>query len=101
VADFEDAVAEANKTAYGLAAGLLSDDPRLYDQFLHQVAAGHIVWNRQTTGASSRLPFGGLGLSGNHRPSGYFAIDYCSDPVASLASPTLEPPATLPPGLVT
>ena len=101
VADFNDAVAEANKTAYGLAAGLLSDNPRLYDQFAHQVAAGHMVWNRQTTGASSSLPFGGLGLSGNHRPSGYFAIDYCSDPVASLASPTLELPATLPPGLVT
>jgi len=52
-----------------------------------------------TTGASSRLPFGGLGLSGNHRPSGYFAVDYCSDPVAALEATQLIRPPNLPPGL--
>ena len=36
------------------------------------------------TGAAGALPFGGLGASGNHRPAGFFAIDFCCDPIASL-----------------
>ena len=30
------------------------------------------------------MPFGGLGASGNHRPSAYYAADYCAYPVASF-----------------
>ena len=30
------------------------------------------------------MPFGGLGHSGNHRPSAYYAADYCAYPVASF-----------------
>ena len=30
------------------------------------------------------MPFGGLGESGNHRPSAYYAADYCAYPVASF-----------------
>ena len=44
---------------------------------------GVINWNRPTNGASSAAPFGGVGLSGNHRPSAYYAADYCAYPVAS------------------
>jgi succinylglutamic semialdehyde dehydrogenase len=58
-----------------------------------------VNWNRPTTGASGRLPFGGVGLSGNHRPSGYFAADYCSYPVASLEVGTLALPQKLAPGV--
>ena len=72
--------------------GLLSDNPVLYQQFIHQIRAGIVNWNRQTTGASGKLPFGGCGLSGNHRPSAYYAVDYCSFPVASIESPELEMP---------
>ena len=28
-------------------------------------------------------PFGGIGLSGNHRPAAFYAADYCAYPVAS------------------
>jgi succinylglutamic semialdehyde dehydrogenase len=41
-------------------------------------------WNRPTTGAAGTAPFGGLGDSGNHRPSAYYAADYCAYPVASF-----------------
>lgn len=99
VPDFTAAITEARGTSYGLAAGLLCDNPALYDLFSKTVPSGHLVWNRQTTGASGRLPFGGLGTSGNHRPSGYFAVDYCSDAVASLVNENLERPSELPPGL--
>jgi succinylglutamic semialdehyde dehydrogenase len=98
VPDFEAAIAEANRTAYGLAAALVSDERSLYDAFRRRVRAGIVNWNRQTTGASARLPFGGIGRSGNHRPSGFFAIDYCGYPVASLERDRLTAPLS-PPGL--
>jgi succinylglutamic semialdehyde dehydrogenase len=84
--DFDEAIHECNRTCYGLAAGLLSDDRALFDRFLREVRAGVVNFNRPLTGASGLLPFGGVGCSGNHRPSGYFAADYCSYPVASLES---------------
>ena len=100
VPDFAAAIREANHTAYGLAAGLISDDAALYAQFFAEVRAGIINWNQQLTGASSGAPFGGVGRSGNHRPSAYLAADYCSYPVASIEVPQLKLPAQLPPGLV-
>ncbi len=45
------------------------------------------------------MPFGGVGASGNHRPSGYFAADYCSYPKASVQVGTLKESPHLPPGL--
>ncbi len=99
VADFDAAIVEANRTAYGLAAGLISDNPTHYQEFIKRIRAGVVNWNRQTTGASGKLPFGGWGLSGNHRPGGYFAADYCSWPVASLESERLEKPTTALPGV--
>lgn len=84
VADFDAALAEANATRFGLAAGLVADDPALWDTFFRRTRAGVVNWNRPLTGASSALPFGGPGLSGNHRPSAYYAADYCAWPVASL-----------------
>ena len=92
VESFEAAVEEANRTRYGLSAGLISDDASCYEYFIQRIRAGVVNWNRQTTGASGKLPFGGCGLSGNHRPSGYYAADYCSFPVASLESESLELP---------
>ncbi|MBI5250782.1 MAG: succinylglutamate-semialdehyde dehydrogenase [Desulfomonile tiedjei] len=84
VPDFEAAIREANSTSYGLAAGLLSENRELYTLFLRRIRAGIVNWNRQITGASGKLPFGGVGGSGNHRPSGFYAADYCSYPVASI-----------------
>lgn len=84
VTDFAAALDEANATKYGLAAGLISDDEGLYRRFWTATRAGVVTWNRPTTGASSAAPFGGVGLSGNHRPSAYYAADYCAFPVASL-----------------
>lgn len=100
VPDFDAAIEEANRTAYGLAAGLLSDEAALFDRFFRRVRAGVVNWNRQTTGASSRLPFGGIGQSGNHRPGGYYAVDYCADPVASLQRARLSLPESILPGVL-
>ena len=99
VKNFEEAVAEASNTAYGLAAGLISDDRSQYEFFYRNTRAGVINWNNQLTGASSAAPFGGVGLSGNHRPSAYFAADYCSYPVASLENDLPMMPEKISPGL--
>lgn len=99
VEDFGEAVEEANKTKYGLAAGLLSDNRELYDVFLREVRAGVVNWNRHITGASGKLPFGGVKGSGNHRPSGYYAVDYCAYPVASIERDRVHMPKSLMPGI--
>ncbi|MCV4341315.1 succinylglutamate-semialdehyde dehydrogenase [Pseudomonas capsici] len=98
-ADFDAAIAEANDTQYGLAAGLLSDSEARYKQFWLQSRAGIVNWNKQLTGAASSAPFGGVGASGNHRASAYYAADYCAYPVASLEAGALALPATLTPGI--
>ncbi|WP_310497417.1 succinylglutamate-semialdehyde dehydrogenase [Sandarakinorhabdus sp.] len=84
VADWDSAIAAANATRFGLSAGLIGGDAALYDRFWAASRAGVVNWNRPTNGAASNAPFGGIGLSGNHRPSAYYAADYAAWPVASL-----------------
>ncbi|WP_277981681.1 succinylglutamate-semialdehyde dehydrogenase [Sphingomonas phyllosphaerae] len=83
VDDFDAAIAEANATRYGLSASLISQTPALFDRFWAGARAGIVNWNKPTNGASSSAPFGGVGWSGNHRPSAYYAADYCAYPVVS------------------
>lgn len=97
---FDQALELANHTKYGLAAGLLSDDEAQYQRFYQTIRAGLINWNRPTTGAASSLPFGGIGFSGNHRPSAYFAADYCSYPIASMEQSKLVAPQQFLPGII-
>ena len=97
VDDLDEAIAEANHTRFGLAASLIGGIPQDYDRFWANIRAGVINWNRPTNGASSAAPFGGVGLSGNHRPSAYYAADYCAYPVAS--NEMEQPRATIPVGL--
>jgi succinylglutamic semialdehyde dehydrogenase len=99
VSDFPAALAEANRTSFGLSAGLISDNAENFRQFTAEIRAGVLSINRPTTGASSHLSFGGIGNSGNHRPGAYLAADYCAYPVASLESPTAQIPKELPPGI--
>lgn len=84
VADFDAAIEAANATKYGLSAGLISADDALWRRYLDRARAGVLNRNRPTTGAAGAMPFGGLGASGNHRPSAYYAADYCAYPVASF-----------------
>ncbi|MBW0147445.1 succinylglutamate-semialdehyde dehydrogenase [Marinobacter arenosus] len=96
---FDEALELANDTRYGLSAGILTDDRKLYERLADEVRAGIVNWNRPLTGASSAAPFGGVGASGNHRPSAYYAADYCAWPMASLEARKSEVPESLAPGL--
>ncbi|MDG1202226.1 MAG: N-succinylglutamate 5-semialdehyde dehydrogenase, partial [SAR86 cluster bacterium] len=55
----------------------------------NEVSAGIINYNTTTTGASGSAPFGGSGMSGNLRPAGFYAADYCAWPVASVVNKNL------------
>lgn len=96
---FEQALEGANNSRYGLSAGLLSNSKARYDEFLEEIRAGIVNWNKPITGAASTAPFGGVGASGNHRASAYYAADYCAYPVASMESPALAKPEKTSPGM--
>ena len=83
VDSFDEGIAEANNTRFGLSASLIGGTPQDYNRFWASIRAGIVNWNRPTNGASSKQPFGGVGLSGNHRPAAFYAADYCAYPVAS------------------
>ena len=97
--DFNQAIKEANNTRFGLSAGLLCDNEEDYRYFFARIRAGIVNWNRPITGASSAAPFGGIGDSGNHRASAYYAADYCAFPVASVELEKVTLPGQLSPGL--
>lgn len=95
--DFDQTMKIVNSTGYGLVMALFTKSQSLYEKALKEARVGLLNWNRTTNGASSRLPFGGMGKSGNDRPSAHFAIQYCTIPVSSLEDPTpFDPTKTLP-----
>lgn len=96
--DFDDALDKANDTQFGLSCSLVARDKSLYERLLNEARAGVVNFNKPTNGASSALPFGGVGASGNHRPSAYYAADYCAYPVAGVAD-DLNLPKSLAPGV--
>ncbi|MEM9373836.1 MAG: aldehyde dehydrogenase family protein, partial [Planctomycetota bacterium] len=84
VDSLDDAIEQANATRFGLSASIFTADKASQERFLAEARAGCVNVNCGTAGASSKLPFGGLGFSGNHRPAGAFSLDYCAYPVASM-----------------
>ncbi len=95
----EEATELANATDFGLCASVFTQDRARFERLAAELRAGVINWNSPTVGASGKLPFGGVGNSGNHRPAGIFSSLYCSWPAAlsfGLSGPTAEAPV---PGL--
>lgn len=90
VKSLEEAIEVANNTAYGLVSAIFTDDEKEWELFYQRSKSGLINKNAPTTGALSTNPFGGTGISGNHRPSGYFAADYCSYVTAGVEQPTVQ-----------
>ena len=97
--DLDEAIAGANDSDYGLAASVFSADRTRYERCVGRLRVGCLNWNKATVGASGRLPFGGLGRSGNDRPAGANATVYCTIPQAHLESRADFDPAKLPPGM--
>jgi acyl-CoA reductase-like NAD-dependent aldehyde dehydrogenase len=71
----EEAVARANDTAYGLAAGILTGDPDRGLALADQLQTGIVHVNDQPVGDEPQMPFGGVKDSGWGRFGGQAAID--------------------------
>ena len=100
VKTFNDAIEKANDSCYGLAAGIITEDKNLYNEFENKIQAGIISWNKQLTGASKFAPFGGIKDSGNYRPSGFLAADYCVYSTASTELEKIQDIKELPNGII-
>lgn len=99
VDDFDEALDIVNSSPYGLVLSVFSKDRVMYERAMHRARVGLVNWNRATVGASSRLPFGGMGKSGNHQPSAHFAVYYCTAPYACLEDQTPFDPTKILPGM--
>ena len=80
VSDFEDALAAANASPYGLTAAIWTGSVHRGQEFLARVASGVASVNGPTYGSEPHMPFGGLGQSGTGwREPGTEALDVYSD----------------------
>lgn len=99
VDDLDQAVALANGTRYGLAAAVFTETEDAFERAADGLRVGVLHWNQSSAGASGRLPFGGVGDSGNHRPAGILAGQFCAWPQAVRPSPPASTPLPKWPGL--
>lgn len=99
VEDLSEAQEIVSRSSYGLVLSVFSSDRKVFEDCYNFSRVGLVNWNRTTVGASSRLPFGGMGKSGNNEPAGTFAIYTCTYPVASLEDAHPKMPEKFPPGL--
>ena len=99
VADLEEACERANGTRYGLAAAVFTESEAHFEAAADRLRVGVLHWNQSSAGASGRLPFGGVGESGNHRPAGILAGTFCAWPQAVRFSPPADAPLPSWPGL--
>jgi succinylglutamic semialdehyde dehydrogenase len=97
--DFDEALKINDSTGFGLVTSVFTKKRELYEEARLRARVGIVNWNRTTNGASSRLPFGGIGKSGNDRPTAHYAVQYCTTPVASLEDTTPFDAKNVLPGL--
>jgi succinylglutamic semialdehyde dehydrogenase len=98
VTSLDAAIEQANASDFGLVASVFTGDQRIWNASVDQLRVGCLNWNTGTAGASSKLPFGGLGRSGNLRPAGSFAVDLGVYPLATMVDATQA--STVPGGLL-
>jgi alpha-ketoglutaric semialdehyde dehydrogenase len=78
--DFEEALALANATAYGLTAAIWTQSLHRAQEFVRRVVAGGVQVNGPTYGFEPHVPFGGQRDSGTGwREAGIEALDVYSD----------------------
>ncbi len=76
--DYVDAIAKANDTEYGLAAAIVTSNPRYIHHFAADIEAGTVKVNRTTTGNLVNAPFGGVKRSSTStfRESGRTGLEF-------------------------
>jgi acyl-CoA reductase-like NAD-dependent aldehyde dehydrogenase len=80
VASYDEAIAVANGTEYGLSCAIFTENARTAFRAMRDIQSGLVYINAGTTGSEPHLPFGGVKHSGNgHRELGPNAIDEWSE----------------------
>lgn len=77
VRDFEEALAVANATPYGLSGGICTTSLKYATQFRRDMQAGMVMVNAPTAGVDYHVPFGGMkGSSFGPREQGGMAMEF-------------------------
>ncbi|WP_445504815.1 aldehyde dehydrogenase family protein [Microvirga sp. G4-2] len=77
VADYDEALAVANDTEYGLSAGIVTTSMKYARHFQANVQAGMTMLNLPTAGVDYHTPFGGRKMSSyGPREQGRYAVEF-------------------------
>ncbi|CAO3431455.1 aldehyde dehydrogenase family protein [Azospirillum doebereinerae] len=77
VANYEEALATANDTVYGLSSGIVTNSMKHARHFQANVQSGMTMLNLPTAGVDYHVPFGGRKMSSyGPREQGRYAIDF-------------------------
>lgn len=77
VKNFDEALAVANATPYGLSGGICTTSLKLASQFRREMQAGMVMVNAPTAGVDYHVPFGGTkGSSFGPREQGGMALEF-------------------------
>lgn len=80
--DDDEAIAVIGASPFGFANAVFTASSERFERFYRETTSGILNRNRSTNLASPRLPFGGVGKSGNYRPAGSMAHRNVVVPVA-------------------
>ena len=83
----DEAIAVIEASPYGFANAVFTGSTARFEHIFRRTRSGICNRNRSTNLASPKLPFGGVGRSGNYRPAGAWAPRNVASPVAILENP--------------
>ncbi|MCW5807248.1 MAG: aldehyde dehydrogenase family protein [Deltaproteobacteria bacterium] len=83
----DEAIAVIEASPYGFANAVFTGSAARFEAFAQRTRSGILNRNRSTNLASAKLPFGGVGKSGNYRPAGAWAHRNVTVPLAMLENP--------------
>jgi len=88
VKDYDEALAVANDTAFGLSSGIATTSLKYSEHFKRNSAAGMVMVNLPTAGVDYHVPFGGRkGSSYGPREQGRYAAEFYTSVKTSYVSP--------------
>ena len=77
VRDYDEALAVANDTRFGLSAGICTTSLKYASHFKRNVEAGMVMINTPTAGVDYHVPFGGTKSSSyGAREQGFAAVEF-------------------------
>ena len=80
VSSYDEAVAAANDTVYGLSSSIYTANVARAFRAMHDLEAGITYINGPTIGAEAHMPFGGVKDTGNgHRDGGYEVFEFYTE----------------------